>query len=111
MQLLRPYNDPGRRNYLRKCEIHVHEDDDHVDETQRVENENDIGRIDQDNMECILKSTSSVQNRWYKIKWKNGEKSSWVKDDLVPDDMKRKFHVEKTLQGKSKRNKKRKRRN
>ena len=62
-----------------------------------------MDRIDADTIDRILKATPSMKDRWYYIKWRDGTKNTWVRSMELPDAEKRKFHINKTIDGKTKR--------
>ena len=50
----------------------------------------------------IHKCTSYKGKKWYFVKFVNEQKSKWVTEDVLPVDDVRKFHINKTQKGKSK---------
>jgi predicted aspartyl protease len=57
--------------------------------------------------ESLWRCQSYKGQKWYLTKWKDHKFRSWVIERNLPEDLVRKFHIEKTQSGKSKKSKKR----
>ena len=109
---LRPYHSLTKRRHKRVNEEHSHENTGEV---------NDDGNEDDPNVDCaddnvddgvnaapkvinpdeiqILKATPRLQNRLWHVKWKDDGTTQWLKDEVVPQELKGSFLSKKTLQG------------